>query len=107
MITIQIIFWFSLFLILYSYLLFPEILRLLARKRKEETKKYLPSELPFISVLIAAFNEEKVIGDKIKSVLDGNYPQKLMEILVGSDASTDHTNQILQHLQEEHPSLHQ
>jgi len=106
MITIQIIFWFSLFLILYSYLLFPEILRLLARKRKEETKKYLPSELPFISVLIAAFNEEKVIGDKIKSVLDGNYPQKLMEILVGSDASTDHTNQILQHLQEENPSLH-
>lgn len=106
MITIQIIFWFSLFLIIYSYLLFPEILRLLARKRKEEAKKYLPSELPSISVLIAAFNEEKVIGDKILSILDSKYPRELLEILVGSDASTDHTNQILKHLQEDHPSLH-
>ena len=106
MITIQIIFWYCLFMILYSYLFFPEILRLLARKRKEEAKKYLPSELPSISVLIAAFNEEKVIGDKILSVLDGSYPRELLEILVGSDASTDLSNQILQRLQQDHPSLH-
>jgi len=106
MITIQITFWFCLFLIFYSYLLFPEILRLLARKRKEKAQKFLLPELPYISVLIAAFNEEKVIGNKILSVLDGNYPQGQLEILVGSDASTDHTNEILQHLQEEHPSLH-
>ncbi len=106
MITIQLIFWFSLSLIFYSYLIFPEILRLLARKKEVATEKFLPSELPPISVLIAAFNEEKVIGEKIRSVLDGNYPRELLEILVGSDASTDNTDQILQHLQEEHPSLH-
>ena len=106
MITIQIIFWFSLSLILYSYLLFPEILRLLARNMEVHTEKFLPSELPSISVLIAAFNEEEVIADKIKSILEGNYPQELLEILVGSDASTDHTNKILHHLHEKHPSLH-
>ena len=106
MITIQIIFWFSLSLILYSYVLFPEILRLLSRNREVKSEKFLPPELPSISVLIAAYNEEKVIGDKIKSILDGNYPQELLEILVGSDASTDHTNKILQHLHEKHPSLH-
>jgi cellulose synthase/poly-beta-1,6-N-acetylglucosamine synthase-like glycosyltransferase len=106
MITVQLIFWFSLSLILYSYLLFPEILRLLARKRPSEIQQFLPSELPSISVLIAAFNEEKVIGEKIRSVLDGNYPRELLEILVASDASTDHTNQILQQLQEKHPALH-
>ena len=106
MITIQIIFWFSLSLILYSYLLFPEILRLLARNMEVHTEKFLPSELPSISVLIAAFNEEEVIADKIQSILEGNYPQELLEILVGSDASTDQTNKILQHLHEKHPSLH-
>jgi cellulose synthase/poly-beta-1,6-N-acetylglucosamine synthase-like glycosyltransferase len=106
MITIQIIFWFSLSLILYSYLLFPEILRLLARNMEVQTEKFLPSELPSISVLIAAFNEEEVIADKIQSILEGNYPQELLEILVGSDASTDQTNKILQHLHEKHPSLH-
>jgi cellulose synthase/poly-beta-1,6-N-acetylglucosamine synthase-like glycosyltransferase len=106
MITFHLIFWFSLGLIFYSYLIFPEILRLLARKREVSAEKFLPPELPLISVLIAAFNEEKVIGEKIRSVLDGNYPRELLEILVGSDASTDRTNQILNHLQEEHPSFH-
>jgi cellulose synthase/poly-beta-1,6-N-acetylglucosamine synthase-like glycosyltransferase len=105
MITIQLIFWFSLFLIAYSYLIFPAILRLLARGEKATARKFLPSELPFISVLMAAFNEEEVIGDKINSVLDGSYPGDRMEILVGSDASTDRTNEILEHLQKDHPSL--
>lgn len=106
MITIQLIFWFSLFLILFSYLLFPEILRLLARKKESMSKEFLPSELPYISVLIAAFNEEWVIGEKILSVLESNYPKEKMEILVGSDASTDKSNTIVQLLQEKHPSIH-
>jgi cellulose synthase/poly-beta-1,6-N-acetylglucosamine synthase-like glycosyltransferase len=106
MITIQLIFWLSLSLILYSYLLFPVVLRFMARKRKKASKKFPPTELPSISILIAAFNEEKVIGDKIRSVLESNYPHELMEILVGSDASTDNTTGVLQHLAKEHSSLH-
>lgn len=105
MIPIQIIFWFCLFLIFYSYLLFPGILHLLARRKKEEKQKFHPSELPAISVLIAAFNEEKVIGNKIESVLESNYPRERLEILVGSDASTDQTVQILRLLQAKHPSI--
>ena len=96
MIAAQLIFWFSLSLIVYSYFLFPEILGLLARNKDRELRKFLPSELPFISVLMAAFNEEKVVGDKIRSLLDGDYPLERLEILVGSDASTDQTNRILQ-----------
>jgi len=106
MITLQIIFWFCLSLIVYTYLLFPAILRLLARKKQEEGQKFPPSEWPSVSVLIAAFNEEKVIGEKIRSLMKGHYPLELLEILVGSDASTDRTNQILQDLQQEHPDLH-
>lgn len=105
MIVAELIFWFSLSLIVYSYVLFPEILGLLARNKQTELRKFLPSELPFISVLMAAFNEEKVVEDKIRSLLDGDYPLERLEILVGSDASTDQTNPILQQLQEKHPIL--
>ncbi len=105
MITLQIIFWFCLSLIVYSYLIFPEILRFLAGKREKTHQKFLPSEAPFISVLMAAFNEEKVIAEKINSILDGDYPMERLEILVGSDASTDNTDQILRDLKKNHSSL--
>jgi cellulose synthase/poly-beta-1,6-N-acetylglucosamine synthase-like glycosyltransferase len=95
MIIIHIIFWICLFLVLYTYLLFPLILRLLAGKRSITAHSFTFDELPVISVLIAAHNEERVIGEKIGSLLRCNYPQEKLEVLVGSDASTDDTNNIL------------
>ncbi len=106
MIFLQVIFWVCLFLICYSYLLFPGILQLMARNKSMSTIHVKPEELPFISVLISAFNEEQVIASKVESVLENNYPKDCMEILIGSDASTDDTNRILDQLQEKHPSLH-
>jgi len=44
-----------------------------------------------ISIIIPAYNEEKVIRDKIKNVLNCGYPRDLMEVIVASDASTDRT----------------
>jgi len=49
---------------------------------------------PSVSVLIPAFNEEKVLGRTIESVLEAAYPDK--EIIVVDDGSTDHTYQIAQ-----------
>lgn len=51
-------------------------------------------ELPFISIIIAAHNEEKVIAEKIRSIYHTNYPFAKMEVLLGSDASVDRTNHI-------------
>ncbi len=106
MITLQLIFWICLFLVIYSYLLFPSILKLLTGNRSIKARSFSLEELPKISVLIAAHNEEKVIGEKIGSVLTGDYPLDKLEILVGSDASTDQTNAILQQIKETNPSLH-
>ena len=100
MIFLQVIFWISLFLIFYSYLIFPILLQWMARHMEYNEEVLLPEEYPFISVLIAAFNEEYVIGSKIESLLQSDYPTERMEILVGSDASTDSTNQILKQLNE-------
>ena len=106
MIFLQVTFWISLFLIFYSYLIFPILLQWMARKKESNEEVLLPEEYPFISVLISAFNEEYVIQSKIESLLKSDYPPERMEILVGSDASTDSTNQILKQLKEAHQMLH-
>ena len=95
MITLQLIFWICLFLVAYTYILFPLVLKLLAGNRSLKARSYAEEELPVISVLIAAHNEEKMIGVKIDSVISGDYPSEKLEILVGSDASTDRTNDLL------------
>jgi cellulose synthase/poly-beta-1,6-N-acetylglucosamine synthase-like glycosyltransferase len=51
--------------------------------------------IPSVSVIIAAFNEEKVIADKLNSILDSDFPPGKLEILIGSDASTDKTADII------------
>ncbi len=98
MIILQVIFWLCIFLILFSYVLFPAILQVLARGKSLGESRFLPEELPLISVLIAAYNEEEIIGEKIESTLRCSYPAGRLEILVGSDASTDRTNRILEKL---------
>ncbi|MEN8157228.1 MAG: glycosyltransferase [Bacteroidota bacterium] len=105
MIFLQVTFWTSIFLILYTYLIFPSILKLLASGKSMELKGSGREELPFLSVIIAAFNEEEVIASKIGSVTESDYPASRLEILVGSDASTDRTNEILLKMEAEQPLL--
>jgi len=52
-------------------------------------------ECPEVSILIAAYNEEKNIYNKIENILSSNYPQNKLIIFVVSDASTDQTNKIV------------
>ncbi len=49
------------------------------------------SVTPTISIIISAFNEEKNIIQKIENTLALEYPKDKMEILIGSDGSTDST----------------
>ena len=105
MIILQVIFWISIFLILYSYVLFPALLQILARKKTFEFKPYPGNSLPRISVIISAYNEEGVIEEKFHSIIRGSYPSDQLEILIGSDASTDSTNAILKKLDEQHDCL--
>ena len=57
-------------------------------KNKEDSMK--PAQrFPLISILIPAFNEEKVIGKTIESALEIDYPKK--EVIIIDDGSTDKT----------------
>ena len=105
MIILEGIFWISLLLIVYTYLLFPALLSLLARNKTLPGNSLPGEKLPRVSVLIAAYNEEEVLERKIRSVLEGEYPEDRLEILVGSDASTDGTNLLLERLAGDHPRI--
>lgn len=53
-------------------------------------------ELPFVSIIIAARNEEAKIGACIKSVIRQTYPLHLFELLIVNDHSTDDTVAVIQ-----------
>lgn len=50
---------------------------------------------PHVSLIIAAYNEEKVIQRKIQESLALDYPKEKLEIIVASDASRDKTDEIV------------
>jgi len=50
---------------------------------------------PRVSVIIAAYNEERDIEAKLKNTLALDYPSDRMEIIVASDCSTDRTDEIV------------
>ncbi|CAA9354412.1 MAG: hypothetical protein AVDCRST_MAG71-2952 [uncultured Lysobacter sp.] len=52
--------------------------------------------LPSITMVITAYNEEKQIADKIRNVLELDYPEDRLDVIVASDASNDATDRIVQ-----------
>lgn len=94
----EVVFWTSLAGLIYSYALYPIAIWLCARLfgSKPIAPAELPDDqLPFVSVLIAAHNEDAVIGDRIANALQLDYPESKLEIVIASDGSTDQTNAIV------------
>ena len=89
----------SSFLILHTYVFYPLFMILIYRNSNHnQLLFYSDDELPSIAILIAAHNEEKVIEKKILSVFNTNYPSSKLKIFIGSDASTDRTDEIISNL---------
>jgi cellulose synthase/poly-beta-1,6-N-acetylglucosamine synthase-like glycosyltransferase len=92
-----IIFWISVISLLHSYILYPIIVGVLARKRSGNTTIFKSSEeLPSVSVLMAVHNEEDVITEKLESIFANKLPAGKLRVIIGSDASTDKTNILLE-----------
>jgi cellulose synthase/poly-beta-1,6-N-acetylglucosamine synthase-like glycosyltransferase len=89
-----IIFWISVAWIAYVYVGYPLILWLLGLVRAVEPD-LRADHLPSVSVLIAAWNEERDIAWKLAETLGWDYPAERLEILVASDGSIDRTDEIV------------
>jgi len=82
-----------LLLLLYSYVIYPAILFVLSRVFRKPWKQKRFE--PHVTVVISAYNEEGVIRDKILNTLSLDYPENKLRVVVGSDGSTDGTNEIV------------
>ena len=83
-----------LFLILYTYLGYLLLVFILGSCRRLKIDK--SDIFPTVSLMIAAFNEEKSIREKIENSLAINYPKEKLDIIIVSDGSTDNTDRIVQ-----------
>ena len=103
----EIILWVSVVAIVHSYVLYPLIISILSMFTKENDRMFAhDDELPFVSVIMAVHNEESVISDKIHSLYNTSYPVHKFELLVGSDGSVDHTNEIIEKMSNEYARIH-
>ncbi|MBZ0155105.1 MAG: glycosyltransferase family 2 protein [Alphaproteobacteria bacterium] len=87
-------FWASVAFIFYTYFGYPLLLAALSLFRKRAVRK--GNDMPKVSFIIAAHNEEKRMGEKIGNTLRQEYPADRLEIIVASDCSTDGTDAIVQ-----------
>lgn len=86
----------SLALLLYTYIGYPALLTLLGFIRRDASGgDQDPVSWPSVSIVISAFNEEGVIGQRIQNLLESDYPADRLQILVGSDGSTDGTCEVV------------
>lgn len=102
------VFWISLFLVIYSYFLYPLVLFVIySLEQIRRDLNYLPSrrdrrvaepgvsQIPGVTFVIAAHNEEKHIREKLANLRELEYPRERLQIIIVSDGSTDGTNALL------------
>ncbi|WP_277053084.1 glycosyltransferase family 2 protein [Zestomonas thermotolerans] len=86
----EFVFWLCLFLPLFVYLGYPALLAVCALFRRDDAPT-APTELPRVSIIVAAYNEERNIEAKLCSLLESDYPRERRQIIVASDGSSDAT----------------
>jgi len=89
--VVRALFWGSASLIVYTHAGYPLVLALLARTRPGKPRPSPPAAPPRVSLIVAAYDEEQVIEDKVRNALALEYPRERLELIVASDGSTDRT----------------
>lgn len=102
MAALKIAFWICAFLVFYTYLGYGMLLWLLVRLKRivrgKAERKALPTdeaELPEVTFMICAYNEQDVVDMKMENTLQLDYPHDKLHIMWVTDGSTDKTNERL------------
>jgi cellulose synthase/poly-beta-1,6-N-acetylglucosamine synthase-like glycosyltransferase len=102
------VFWTSFLLVTHTYLLYPIVLFLayslvqmrrdwhyLRSRRDSRSPAQDATQVPPVTLIIAAYNEEARLRDKLANIRRLDYPRDRLQVIVVSDGSTDRTNDIL------------
>lgn len=100
----ELAFWGGFLVLVYTYFAYPVLLWLVTRFTAKAAKPESENH-PAVTLVIAAFNESKVIDSKISNSLSLDYPPDKLDILIASDGSTDGTNEIVSSRAKESPRI--
>lgn len=101
----KVTFWLSIFIVFYTFLGYGIVLYLMIRIKRSLRKKTPvsvidPDKLPTCTLIVAAFNEQDYMHEKIKNTLQLNYPTDKLQILFVTDGSSDYTPEIVSEYKE-------
>jgi len=96
---VEILFWTCLALLFYCYIGYGLLLFIRNRVKNmlvsPEPKRAV--ELPTVTLVVAAYNEETVLPEKIKNCIEIDYPAHLFNVIFVTDGSTDYSKELLGH----------
>ena len=101
MLTLKILFWATLLIVFYTYIGYGILLYIIIRlKRLLKGAPLQPAapadeDLPTMTLMICAYNEEDVVKEKMENTLALDYPKDKLRIMWVTDGSNDHTNELL------------
>lgn len=96
-------FWICLFIIIYTFVGYGLVLFTLIKIKRIFTRPRvfnpMSDDLPKVSILIAAYNEEAIITNKLNDTLELNYPKDKIQVIFITDGSTDGTAEKLRNIE--------
>ncbi len=109
--TASVLFWVSLGVAGYTYLGYGLLLYCLVRLQRVFTRRRLPPSgaeeagPPRLTLVIAAYNEADIIGEKLDNTLALDYPAHAWQVLVVTDGSTDGTDRLVERWSQADPGF--
>jgi len=101
---VELVFWLSVAAVAYAYLGYPLLLTILSKLAAKPVKSR--DWTPSVTVVIAAYNEERDLAEKLENTLALDYPASRLEIMVTSDCSSDRTDEIARSFADRGVRLH-
>jgi len=101
MTTLKIIFWILLFIVFYTYIGYGMLLYVVLRVRRlfgwkpQEPQLPADEELPQMTLMICAYNEQDIIEEKMQNIRQLEYPKNKLCVMWVTDGSSDRSNELL------------
>ena len=101
MLALKILFWTCLFIVFYTYIGYGMLLYLIIRIKRLVKGKKSPTpmptdeELPTMTLMICAYNEQDVVAEKMQNTRALDYPKDKFRVMWVTDGSNDRTNELL------------
>lgn len=98
---LEVAFWICIALVFYTYIGYGIVLYLMVKVKdlfvkRKNAPSFDEASLPEVTLLVAAYNEEDVVEEKMKNSLALDYPADKLHFMWVTDGSTDQTNTMLE-----------